>query len=400
MAGKLPMGQKELLRSRVMAMVAEGQMQLAEASVKLKLSYRQTKRIYSRYQKKGEEGLLHGLQGRASNNHLDPGLVAQVLEAYQEAYQGFGPTLASEKLAEREGIVIRVESLRRLLIKEGLWQHKKRPRGYHARRQPRERFGELVQFDGSDHEWFEGRGPRCCLMNMVDDATGTTLSFLNPKETTEAAMRLLWAWIDRYGIPQAVYCDRKNAFVIDREPTIEEQLKGITPKSHFQRACERLGVEVIVAYSPEAKGRVERNHGVYQDRFVKELRLEGISTIEEANTFLATKYLPKINDKFAKTPLAPEDAHVPLLSAHMLDDIFCREARRVVSRDYVIQFERHVLQIPRETLPRPRPGENVTIRVWLDGTMHVYWKEKPLKVIELTAIRKEETLAQDSTQPW
>lgn len=400
MAGKLPMGQKELLRSRVMAKVAEGQMQLNEASIRLKISYRQAKRIYSRYQKSGEEGLLHGLQGRASNNHLDSNVVTRVVEIYQKSYMGFGPTLASEKLAEREGIVIGAESLRQLLIKEGLWQRKKRPRGYHARRQPRERFGELVQFDGSDHDWFEERGPRCCLMNMVDDATGKTLSFLNPKETTEAAMRLLWAWINRYGIPQAVYCDRKNAFVIDREPTIEEQLKGIAPKSHFQRACERLGIEVIIAYSPEAKGRVERNHGVYQDRFVKELRLEGISTIEEANAFLATKYIPNINKKFAKPPIAPEDAHVPLLSAVNLDDIFCREARRVVSRDYVIQFERHLLQIPRETLPRPRPGERVTIRVWLDESLHVYWKEKPLKVVELTGIRKEETLAQDSNQVW
>lgn len=383
-----------------MAKVAEGQMQLNEASIRLKISYRQAKRIYSRYQKSGEEGLVHGLQGRASNNHLDSNVVTRVVEIYQKSYMGFGPTLASEKLAEREGIVIGAESLRQLLIKEGLWQRKKRPRGYHARRQPRERFGELVQFDGSDHDWFEERGPRCCLMNMVDDATGKTLSFLNPKETTEAAMRLLWAWINRYGIPQAVYCDRKNAFVIDREPTIEEQLKGITPKSHFQRACERLGIEVIIAYSPEAKGRVERNHGVYQDRFVKELRLEGISTIEEANAFLATKYIPNINKKFAKPPLAPEDAHVPLLSAVNLDDIFCREARRVVSRDYVIQFERHLLQIPRETLPRPRPGERVTIRVWLDESLHVYWKEKPLKVVELTGIRKEEALAQDSNQVW
>jgi hypothetical protein len=298
--------------------------------------------------------------------------------------------LACEKLAEREGITISVETLRQLLIKEGLWQRKKRARGYHARRCPRERFGELVQFDGSDHDWFEGRGPRCCLMNMVDDATGTTLSFLNPGETTEAAMKLLWAWIKNYGIPQAVYCDRKNAFVIDREPTIEEQMKGITPISHFERACARLGIEVIIAYSPEAKGRVERNHGVYQDRFVKELRLEGISTIEKANEYLSRRYLPTINAKFAKQPAEPEDAHVPLLSGFDLRDVFCREERRVVSRDYVIMFERHLYCIPRETMPRPRPGERVTVRVWLDGSVHVYWKDKPLRVEEYIIKRKEE----------
>lgn len=398
MAGKLPMGQKELLRSRVMARVAEGQLSLKEASLKLKVSYRQAKRILRRYRQQGEEGLLHKLQGRISNNRLDPGLVSRVLTEYRASYGGFGPTLASEKLKEREGIQIGVETLRQLLLREGLWERKKRARGYHARRRPRERFGELVQFDGSDHDWFEGREPRCCLMNMVDDATGTTLAFLSPHETTEAAMRLLWAWIKKYGIPQAVYCDRKNAFVIDREPTIEEQLKGITPKSHFERACDRLGIEVIVASSPEAKGRVERNHGVYQDRFVKELRLEGISTIEKANEYLKRQYVPKINAKFAKPALEPEDAHVPLLDGYDLRDVFCREQQRVVSRDYVIQFEHHVYRIPRETLPRPRPGDKVTIRVWLDGSIHVYWKERPLKVEEFSLERKEEPRAYVSSQ--
>lgn len=389
MAGKLPMGQKELLRSRVMGMVVEGAISLNEAALRLKISYRQAKRVCRQYRTHGEAGMLHGLSGRASNNHLEPEFLERVIAAYRHSYIGFGPTLAREKLAEREGIHLGVETLRQLLIKEGLWQRKKRARGYHARRCPRERFGELVQFDGSDHDWFEGRGPRCCLMNMVDDATGTTLSFLNPRETTEAAMRLLWAWIERYGIPQAVYCDRKNAFVIDREPTIEEQLNGITPMSHFERACERLGIEVIVAYSPEAKGRVERNHGVYQDRFVKELRLEGISTIERANEYLTQRYLPVINAKFAKPPAAPEDAHVPLLSEQDLHDVFCREDRRVVSRDYVIMFEHHLYQIPKETIPRPRPGERVTVRVWLDGSVHVYWKDKPLHVQEFSLPRKE-----------
>merc|ERR1711964_496715 len=153
-----------------------------------------------------------------------------------------------------------------------------------------------VQFDGSHHEWFEERGVKCCLMNMVDDATGTTLSFLDEAETTVAAMRLLWAWILRYGIPQAVYCDRKNAFVLDREPTVEQQLRGVTPKSPFELACQKLGIEVIVARSPQAKGRVERNHGVYQDRFVKELRLAAISEIADANEYLRTTYLDRLNE--------------------------------------------------------------------------------------------------------
>ena len=390
MAGKLPMGQKDLLRSRVLGMVMEGHVTLREASVKLKVSYRHAKRLLARYRALGEAGLVHRLAGRASNHQLDTGIREQVLNAYRDRYSGFGPTFACEKLQEREGIKISVETLRQMLMQEGLWRRKKRTRKYHGRRPRKERFGELVQFDGSHHDWFEGRGPRCCLMNMVDDATGTTLSFLNPQETTEAAMTLLWEWIKRYGIPQAVYCDRKNAFVIDREPTIEEQLRGIEPKSHFERACERLGIEVIVAYSPEAKGRVERNHGIYQDRFVKELRLAGISTQDEANEFLRSTYLPAINARFARPPAEPEDGHVPFQDTIDLRDIFCREETRVVSRDHVINFERKLYRIPPELLPRPRPGDRVTVRVWLDNSVHIYWKDKPLLVEEYRPIVKED----------
>ncbi len=390
MAGKLPMGQKDILRSKVLEMVIGSQMSLKEASVKLKVSYRHAKRLLARYRKAGDAGILHQLHGRPSNNQLGDGLKERALAACRERYEGFGPTFACEKLREREGIKISVETLRQLLIAEGLWHRRRRQRGYHARRPPRERFGELVQFDGSHHDWFEGRGPRCCLMNMVDDATGTTLSFLRPQETTEAAMELLWAWIRRYGIPQAVYCDRKNAFVIDREPTIDEQLKGITPKSHFERACERLGIEVIVAYSPEAKGRVERNHAVYQDRFVKELRLAGISTMDEANGYLEATYLPAINARFARPPAQQEDGHVPLLSGTDLSDVFCREETRVVSRDHIISFERTLYRIPGDVLPRPRPGDRVTVRVWLDKSVHVYWKDKPLLVEEYVNTRQED----------
>lgn len=370
-------------------MVQERQITLVEAALKLKISYRQAKRVYALFQEKGEAGLVHGLQGRASNNRLEEGLKAQVVEAYRNRYSDFGPTLALEKLAEHEGLMLSKESLRQLLIAEGLWMKRKRRKAYHARRAPRERFGELVQFDGSHHAWFEDRGPKCCLMNMVDDATGTTLSFLRPQETTDAAMELLWAWILRYGIPQAVYCDRKNAFVIDREPTIEEQLRGIEPKSPFELACERQGIEVIVAYSPEAKGRVERNHGVYQDHFVKELRLRGISTMDEANAFLESTYLTTINERFARPPAKPEDGHVPLLDPEVLPDVFCRQSIRVVSRDHVITFARRFYLVPKHLLPRPRPDDKVTVRVWMDGTVHFYWKDKPLLLEEFHPLKSE-----------
>jgi transposase len=376
------MGNKELLRAKVMEMVREGQLTLQQAATRLKRSERQVKRIWARYRAQGDAGLLHGNQGRPSNRRLGEAIQEAALEAYRKYYPDFGPTLAAEKLAERQDIRIDHETLRRWLMADGQWQRQRRRSAYRSRRTRRERFGELVQFDGSPHEWFEGRGPACCLMNMVDDARGISLAFLCEQETTEAAMRLLWAWIQRYGIPQALYCDRKNAFVLDREASLEEQLAGIQPESPFQRACRRLGIELIVAHSPQAKGRVERNHGVYQDRFVKELRLAGIHSIEQANRFLEDTYLPAINARFAKPATEPEDAHVQLVDGTDLRDVFCFEEHRVVSRDYVLQFERRLYQIPRRIRHRPQPGGRVVVRKWLDGSVHFYWKDKPLLVEE------------------
>lgn len=383
MAGKLPMGTKELLRAKLMEMVKAGQIKLREAAARMKVSERQAKRIWARYQTHGDAGLLHGNQGKPSSRRIAGEIHEAAVEAYRQHYGDFGPTLAAEKLAERQGIEVDHETLRRWLLEAGEWTRKRRRSEYRHRRARRERFGELVQFDGSAHEWFEGRRPGCCLMNMVDDARGVTLAFLCEQETTEAAMRLLWAWIDRYGIPQALYCDRKNAFVLDREPSIEEQLAGIEPVSPFEYACQKLGIELIVAHSPQAKGRVERNHGVYQDRFVKELRLAGIGSIEEANRFLKEQYLPAINTKFSKPAREPEDAHVPLLDRTDLRDIFCFEERRVVSRDSVLQFERRLYRLPPRTRGRPQPGQKVVVRKWLDGSVHFYWKNKPLLVEEI-----------------
>ena len=283
MAERLQMSIKEIRKAKILEMVKEKKLTLKRGAELLGLSYRQGKRLYARYLSEGDAGLLHKSLGMQSNRRIDLELRSRVLELYQEKYAGFGPTLAAEKLLERDGMVVNRETLRLWLIAEGLWQVKRRRHRYRQRRERRERFGELVQFDGSHHDWFEGRGAKCCLMNMVDDATGTTYAQLFEQETTEAAMRLLWGWIERYGIPQAVYCDRKNAFVINREPTVEEQLAGKKPLGPFELACEKLGVEIITAYSPQAKGRVERNHAVYQDRFIKDLRLEGINDRESAN---------------------------------------------------------------------------------------------------------------------
>lgn len=385
------MGSKDLIRAKVMEMVVQGHKGLGEAAGVLKISYRQAKRVYRRYRDDGERGLVHGNVGRPSHHRIEDETRRRAIELYRGQYPDFGPTLAAEKLAQRHELVVDHETLRRWLIAEGLWKGKRNRHTYRQRRRRRERFGELVQFDGSHHEWFEGRAEGCCLMNMVDDATGTTLSFLCPQETTVAAMQLLWRWIERYGIPQAVYCDRKNAFVLDREPTIEEQLAGIVPKSPFEVACEKLGIEVIVARSPQAKGRVERNHAVYQDRLVKELRLGGISDIGAANHYLETEFLQEINGKFEKLPAQPEDAHVPLLANQDLRNVLCFERRRVVSQDFVVQFAGRCYQILAEPRRhRPRPTAKVTVRTWLDETVHFFWQDRELLVEEIKRPQRKE----------
>lgn len=366
-----------------MGMVMEGKLSVVEAAELMGVSYRQAKRIARRYREEGAEGLIHRSVGKRSGRRLEESLRQAVLNRYRESYSDFGPTLAAEKLGERDGLMVDHETLRRWLIAEGAWKARRQRRRYRSRRDRRQRFGELVQFDGSHHQWFEHRRAKCCLMNMVDDATGTTLSFLDEQETTAGALRLLWAWIERYGVPMAVYCDRKNAFVLDREPSISEQLQGISPKSTFELACEKLGIEVIVARSPQAKGRVERNHGVYQDRFVKELRLAGINGIDAANEFLRESFLDTLNAKFAKPPINPHDAHVQLLAGQRLENILCFEERRVVAEDYVVQFESRLLQIQRQKRVRlPAPGTRVIVRKWLDGSVHVFTNENTELLVE------------------
>ena len=387
MAGRLPMGQKELLRSKTLEMVRQGKMSLIAASSTLRISYRQAIRLYAKYRREGDAGLIHGNYGKPSNNRITEKIKGKILEAYKQKYCDFGPTFACEKLSERDGIKIPVSTLRRILITEGLWKRKKRSREYRSRRERKAYFGELIQFDGSHHRWFEERGGVCCLMTMIDDATNIRYAQFFEQETTESAMTVLSYWIKKYGIPERLYCDKKNAFVLTREPSDKELLAGITkPKSHFGRVCEKLGIEVIPANSPQAKGRVERNHGVDQDRLVKELRLTGISTIREANRFLEETYLPQMNRKFSRPPSSPCDRHVPIGKVN-LHEIMSFEYERTVSNDYVVRFNNRLIQILKTNKFLPRPKDNVIVRILLDGQFQIIFKDSKLHFKEINQIK-------------
>jgi hypothetical protein len=309
-------------------------------------------------------------------------------------YSDFGPALAAEKMRERDGLEITASTLRRALVSAGLWKQKQNGNERRSRRAPRKRFGELAQFDGSPHAGIEGRGPRCCLTTMIDDATKARLSLFFDEETLFGAMTTLKMWIERYGIPESLCCDHKNAFVLTREPADAELLKGTTkPKSHLGRACKKLGIEVIPANSPQAKGRVERNHGADQDRLVKELRLEGISTIAQANRFLLETCLPQMNAKFGRPALSDEDAHGSP-EGFNLDDILCMEDIRKVSNDYIIRFHARLFQIVPEAKVKPRPGDAVLARTKLDSSLTILWKDKPLLAKKVNAIFDEHKYAQ------
>jgi transposase len=381
----LLMSHKELERKRVMEHVLEGRITLKQASDLLQVSYRQAVRIGKRFKKQGAKGLVHRSRGRPSNRRRPEALRRKVLKRYEDRYRQFelGPTLLAEKLAE-ENLEVDHETLRRWLIQEGHWKKKRRRSQHRSRRERKKHFGELVQMDGSHHVWFGEDRPRTCLMELVDDATGTVLALMDEQETTELAMRSLWRWIELYGVPQALYTDKKSVFVTEREPTLEEQLASEQPLTEFGKACKRLGIAIIEANSPQAKGRVERKHAVLQDRFVAELALNGIKTIETANKALQNGFVSALNDKFAQAPLEPQDFHRPVPKGVELADIFCFETPRTLANDWTIRHENRYYQIGKENRPLPRPKDKILVRRRLDGELLLLYRGKPLEFRSMT----------------
>lgn len=384
MKGHLVMSQKELARKSVFEWVHLGQGSLVEAAKQLGLSYRQAKRSYRRWREEGDRGLVHRSRGRRSSRGIAPKKKEAILKRCQERYLalGMGPTLMAEKLFE-EGLEVDHETLRRWLLERGLWKKTRKRAKHRLWRERRSRFGELLQMDGSHHRWFGPDRAQACLMNIVDDATGHTMSWMAEEETTEAAMRLLWKWVECYGLPCALYTDRKTVFLTDREPTVEEQLAGEEPRTAFGLACAKLGIRIIPANSPQAKGRVERNHGVYQDRLVKEMRLKHITTIEGANKLLGNGFTEHLNAKFAVPPADPTDAHRRLPQDIRLEDVFAFEDRRVLTNDWTIRHENRFYQILEENRPLPKPKDKLLVRRRLDHSLVIEYKGKPLAYREI-----------------
>lgn len=383
------MSTRERRRLVVLARVRDQGMSLKTAAEAMGLSYRQTRRIWARYRAEGDKGLVHRSRGRPSNHQLDVAFKEAVIRRYQERYEGFGPTLAAEKLSG-DGYALNHETLRRWLLAAGIIKKRRKRAKHRSARQRRAHFGELVQLDGSFHSWFEDRGPVACLMEMIDDATGIRLAVMSEQETTADAMVILAAWTERYGVPEALYTDRKTVYVTDREPTIAEQLAGVESLTAFGEACANLGIRIIAARSPEAKGRVERAHAVLQDRFVKELRLEGASTIDEANTLLAGGFTHGLNTKFAVPAARDADRHRPLAKSEDLTAIMSVRQTRTVASDFTICHDRRVLQITKQQ-GLPKPKDKVIVARYLDGSLHLFHRKRDLNFADITATHRQAT---------
>jgi transposase len=385
MEGLLMMSAKERRREAELSRVVAGEQSLVEACERLGLSYRQGKRVFKRYRERGARGLVHRSRGRPSNRGKEPSFRRRVVARYRQRFApvDMGPALAAEKLAH-EGLAVDEETLRRWLMHEGLWRPRRKRSEHRTQRERRAHRGELVQMDGSHHRWFGSDGPQTCLMAMIDDATNTRLALMADEETTEACMRLLWQWVERYGVPRALYVDRKSVYVTQREPTLEEQLSGQEPLTAFGRACHKLGIEIIPANSPQAKGRIERSHGLYQDRFVKELRLRRIRTIAAANGLLNKGFTDQINTRFSREAALPQDRHRPLAPGVNLADVFCVEEMRVVQNDWTLRHDNRHYQILEDNRPLPKPKDKVLVRRRLDGQVHLLYRDQPLKFQTLT----------------
>jgi transposase len=374
MEGHLLMSERERERLKVFERVKQGEMQQVEAAEVCGLSYRQTRRLYQRYREFGDRGLVHLGRGRPSNRRKASEFRQEVLARYQERYPDFGPTLAAEKLA-LDGYVLDHETLRGWLLKAKLWRKRRQRAKHRSWRERRAHFGELVQLDGSHHQWFEKRAPKSCLMNMVDDATSTTQSLFAAEETSFAAMELLWQWIERYGIPRALYTDRKNVYVVDEQTRQRAADSGEEALTQFGRACKELGITIIKAYSPQAKGRVERSHGTYQDRLVKELRLAGIETIAASNELLP-QFCQQLNQKFAVAARAAADYHRSA-KGYDLAAIFCYQEERTITADWVVRFENQFYQLaPRRKGQSPRMG--IKAQRYLNGELHFRYGQDEL----------------------
>ncbi len=366
---RIELSAKERERLKVLYRVQEGQLKQVEAAWRLRLSVRQVRRLERRVEAEGDRGLVHRLRGRASNRRIAPGKQARILARVRVRYRDFGPTLAHEKLAG-EGLEVGRETLRKWMIEAGLWRaRRQRLEQVHVWRERRAAFGELVMMDSSPYRWLEERGPELHLIALIDDATSRIWGRFAEQDTTLENLRALEGWLRRHGRPLALYTDRDSIFQAAGRPSLEEELAGQPARTQLGRALEELGIEWIAAHSPQAKGRIENLFGTLQDRLVKEMRLAGVETVEEANRFFQEVFVPFWEERFARPPRRTVEAHRRLGPEHRLEQILSLREARTVASDYTVRWHGQAWAIPREEVRAGLRGARVEVEQRLDGSV-------------------------------
>lgn len=387
------MRQKELARVHVIEQALKGQINQVEAAQLLGLSDRQVRRIVRRVEKEGHRGVVHRLRGRESHRRIKTAVREKVLSLCRSVYKGFGPVFASEKLAERDGINVSDETLRKWLHAEGLMARTRKRRPHRQWRERKRHFGEMIQMDGSHHAWLEERGPACVLMGYIDDATGQKYGRFYEYEGTLPALDSLKRYIRRYGIPGAMYVDRHGTYQAKRRETIQEQLANERAQSEFEKAAARLEIKVIHAQSAPAKGRIERSFRTDQDRLVKELRLANISTLAQANEFLEG-YWGRHNRRFSVAPMEAQDFHRPVGAGINLAAVLSVQTQRTVRKDGTIVHHNRWYQ-----LLKPKVGPHVTVEERPDGKLRILSAGQAIAYKRLANRPKQVTKAQEPKCP-
>lgn len=380
MAGKeiVVMSQWECHRLHIVRKAIDKEMTQVEAAEILDLSDRQIRRIVKQVREEGDPGIAHKLRGKKSNRAIAVEIKGKVLKLYTEKYHDFGPLLASEKITELDKINIKDDVLRNWLLEAGLWQLSRKQRKHRQRRERKHRLGTMLQGDGSHHDWFEGRGPKCVLMGWIDDATSCVYARFYEYEGTLPAMDSFKRYIKKYGLPYSIYLDKHPTYKSTAKQTIEDELENRKRLSQFERAVKELAVVLIHANSPQAKGRIERLFRTFQDRVIKEMRLKGVKNISEANKFLRY-YLPAFNNRFEVEAIEKGDLHRVVSANIDLNRILCIKTKRSLRNDFTVAHDTKLYQVLDDITTK-----KVTVEDRVNGKRYIVYKDKDLKYKEIT----------------
>jgi len=379
---ELHLTMQEAERYKVISEVEEGYLKVKEAGEILGLSERQVYRIKARVEREGAGGVIHKSKGKKAPLWLTEKIKDKIDHLYKTKYRGFNLTHMTEFFNQEEGIRVSRESVRQILLEKGSYTKQRRYPKHRQWREPCSREGQMVQFDTSDHDWLEGRGPRLYLIGGVDDpANGGKVAGAKFVLTdgVKQNMEVFKDIVRRRGIPLSVYLDCGSNFKTTRYQSTEYQLKGEYPDTQFARALGELGIRIIFAYSPQAKGRIERKFGVFQDRLCSELRLHNISTLEDANRYLWEKFIPRHNQMFFRSAKEPGSAYRQIPKGLVLKDVFCLKEERTVARDNTISYQGKTFQILANEYRLSFVKAKVKVHEHLDGSIHIFYQGKKLK---------------------